>query len=157
MGTVAEPRRRRGSAAPPNRTRHRASSRTSSPAPPRRRASQRVRRRRTLLTATLLGLALVGLLFVFVYPTRTYLQQRHQISAAQARLVQLQRDTARLDRQARQLQGDAAVVRIAREQYGLVRPGETPYVIVPTAPPTTTPTTAASPPTTAAGTAPTHP
>lgn len=152
MGNVAEPRRRRGSATPPNRTRHRASSAAngSKPAPARRRASPRVRRRRTVLTATLLGLALVGLLFVFVYPTRTYLQQHHQISAAQQHLAQLQRDTARLDQQSHLLQSDTAVERIARQQYGLVRPGETPYVIVPTAPPATTPTTAApTPPTTA--------
>jgi cell division protein FtsB len=33
------------------------------------------------------------------------------------------------------------VTRIAREQYGLVRPGEVPYVLVPAAPPTTPPTT----------------
>ncbi|HEY5164855.1 MAG TPA: septum formation initiator family protein, partial [Acidimicrobiia bacterium] len=123
MGNVAEPRRRRGSAAPPNRTRRRAAPSTAKPASTRRRASQRVRRRRTLLTATLLGLAVVGLLFVFVYPTRTYLQQRNQISAAQHHLAQLNRETARLDGQSRQLQADAAVERIAREQYGLVKPG----------------------------------
>jgi cell division protein FtsB len=156
MGNVAEPRRRRGSAAPPNRTRRRAPSSTAKPAPTRRRVSQRVRRRRTLLTATLLGLALLGLLFVFVYPTRTYLQQHNQISAAQHHLAQLHRDTARLEGQSRQLQTAAAVERIAREQYGLVKPGETPYVIVPTAPPATTPTTAATPPTTTKATG-THP
>jgi cell division protein FtsL len=154
MGNVAEPRPRRGSAAPPNHTR-------PAPSPPgapaRRRVSARVRRRRTLLTATLLGLALVGLLFVFVYPTRTYLQQRNQISAAEHHLAQLQRDTARLESQSRQLQTNAAVERIAREQYGLVRPGETPYVIVPTAPPVTTPTTTAATPPTTAKTAGTHP
>ncbi|HSO96664.1 MAG TPA: septum formation initiator family protein [Acidimicrobiia bacterium] len=95
----------------------------------------------------MVGLALVGLLFVFVYPTRTYLQQRNQIGAAQQHLVQLRRDTARLESQTRQLQSDTAVERIAREQYGLVRPGETPYVIVPTAP-APTPTTVPPPPTT---------
>jgi len=156
MGDVAEPRRRRGSATPPNRTRRQGASSTSKPAAPRRRASQRVRRRRTLLTATLLGLAFVGLLFVFVYPTRTYLQQRNQIRAAQQHLTQLNRDTARLERQSHQLQTDTAVERIAREQYGLVKPGETPYVIVPTAPPTTTPAVAATPTTTAKA-ATTHP
>jgi cell division protein FtsB len=157
MGNVAEPRRRRGSAAPPNRTRRRAPSSTPKSAPTRRHVSQRVRRRRTLLTATLLGLALVGLLFVFVYPTRTYLQQRIQISAAQHHLAQLHRDTAHLESQSRQLQTAAAVERIAREQYGLVRPGETPYVIVPTAPPATTPTTTAATPPTTAKAARTHP
>jgi cell division protein FtsB len=108
----------------------------------------RVRRRRALLAATLGVLVLVGLLFAFGYPTRTFLQQRSQISATQKQLVDLQRATAALSRQSQQLRGDAAVTRIAREQYGLVRPGEVPYVLVPAAP-TTTPTT--TPPTTTKG------
>jgi cell division protein FtsB len=103
-----------------------------------------VRRRRALLAATVGGLMLVGLLFAFGYPTRTFLQQRSEIHATERHLANLQRATARLDRQSRQLQSDAAVERIAREQYGLVRPGETPYVLVP-APPSTTTTTTARP------------
>ena len=98
-----------------------------------------MRRRRALLGATLATLAIVGLLFAFGYPTRTLLQQRSQISAAQRDLDDLQRATGRLQAQAHQLQGDAAVERIAREEYGLVKPGETPYVLVPAAPPTTVP------------------
>lgn len=157
MGNVAEPRRGRGSATPRSRTPRRAPT-ASNPAPSRRGTSPRVRRRRALLTATLVGLALVGLLFVFVYPTRTYLQQRNQISAAHQHLAQLRRDTARIERQSRQLLTDAAVERIAREQYGLVKPGETPYVLVPTAPPATTPpTTAPAVPPTTAKAATTHP
>jgi len=93
------------------------------------------------------GLALVGLLFAFVYPIRTYLAQRGQISSAQAHLAQLQAATRQVDAQSRQLQGDAAVERIARQDYGLVRPGETPYVLVPAAPAVTIP--AATTPTTA--------
>ncbi|HSO95131.1 MAG TPA: septum formation initiator family protein, partial [Acidimicrobiia bacterium] len=143
--------------APPTRTRRRAPSSTPKPASTRRRASQRVRRRRTVLTATLVGRAVAGLLFVVVYPTRTYLQQRNQITAAQHHVAQLHHDTARLEAQSRQLQTDAAVERIAREQYGLVKPGETPYVIVPTAPPATTPTTAAATPPTTTKAAGTHP
>ena len=85
------------------------------------------------------GLALVGLLFAFVYPIRTYLAQRGQISSAEAHLSQLQHATRTVEAQSRQLQGDAAVERIARQEYGLVRPGETPYVLVPAAPPTTLP------------------
>lgn len=90
------------------------------------------------------GLALVGLLFAFVYPIRTYLAQRGQISSAQAHLNQLQHATSKVEAQSRQLQGDAAVERIARQEYGLVRPGETPYVLVPAA----SPATAAATPTT---------
>jgi cell division protein FtsB len=98
--------------------------------------SPRVTRRRRLLLGVLAALALVGFLFAFAYPTRTYLDQREQIRRAEERLTVLQRQTAALERDTLRLQGDAEVERIAREQYGLVRPGETPYVIVP---PETTP------------------
>jgi len=84
------------------------------------------------------ALALVGFLFAFVYPTRTYLDQREQIQHGQNRLDVLQQQTAALERDTERLGGAAEVERIAREQYGLVRPGETPYVIVA---PETTPTT----------------
>jgi len=73
----------------------------------------------------------VAFLFAFVYPTRTYLSQREQIKRAQDRLEVLREQTATLRRDTERLRGDAEVERIAREQYGLVRPGETPYVIVP--------------------------
>jgi cell division protein FtsB len=89
------------------------------------------------------GLALVGFLFAFVYPTRTYLDQRKQIAGAQGRLDVLDSQTRSLERDTERLRGDAEVERIAREQYGLVRPGETPYVIVPETTPTTTPPTTA--------------
>jgi len=112
------------------------------PPPPRRQASARVRRRRRVLIGITCGLALVGFLFAFVYPTRTYLQQRDQIQHSQERLDVLKQQTAALERDTVRLRGDAEVERIAREQYGLVRPGETSYVIVP---PETTPTTAAAP------------
>jgi cell division protein FtsB len=142
MSNVAESRRRR-SAAPPSRRRRTAPKRRAATT---RRPSLRVRRRRALLGGTLAGLAVIALLFVFVYPTETYLSQRGQIGAAQAHLAQLQRATAEIQRQSKALQSDTAVERIAREQYGLVHPGETPYVLVPAAAstPTTTPATTSS-------------
>gem|GEM_PF-694199 len=115
-------------------------------------ASPRVQRRRSIVVSLLLALSLLGFLFAFVYPTRTYLTQREQIQASRERLGILQRQTAALERDTKRLGGDAEVERIAREQYGLVRPGETPYVLVPAttpgtkpgAAPSTTPTTAPS-------------
>jgi cell division protein FtsB len=117
------------------------SNRVAAAAPARERSlpSDRVRRRRRLLVGLVGSLALVGFLFVFVYPTRTYLSQREQISRADERLAVLRRQTQELQRDTRRLQGDAEVERIAREQYGLVRPGETPYVLVPETPTTTAP------------------
>ena len=103
------------------------------------------------------ALALVGFLFAFVYPTRTYLDQRKQIASAQDRLDVLNTQTRSLERDTERLRGDAEVERIAREQYGLVRPGETPYVIVPATTPTTAPPTTAPPTTAPATTAPATP
>jgi cell division protein FtsB len=85
----------------------------------------------------MLGLGLIGLLFAFVYPTSTYLHQRDQRSAGEAQIAKLDAQTKELERQNAALRGDAAVEQIAREEYGLVRPGETPYVIVPSTPTTT--------------------
>ena len=109
-----------------------AGGRERTPAPtPRRPTSRRVTRRRRVLIGILSALALVGFLFAFVYPTRTYLEQREQIGRAQDRLTVLRQQTAALERDTARLEGDAEIERVAREQYGLVRPGETPYVIVP--------------------------
>jgi cell division protein FtsB len=131
---AARARRRRQANA---RARHPASKTPLNRKPP----SPRVRRRRATLATILLGLAVVGLLFAFVYPTSTYLRQRSELGAAQRRLDRLQSETLRLEEANKKLQSDAEVERIAREQYGLVRPGETPYVLVPAASTTTTTTT----------------
>ncbi len=81
---------------------------------------------------------LVAVLFGFVYPTRTLLDQRDEMSQAKQKLVELDAATKRLQADAEHLAGDAEVEEIAREQYGLVSPGETAYVIVPVVPDETT-------------------
>jgi len=98
---------------------------------------QRVRRRRGVLVLGLLGLAVVVVLFAFVYPTRTFLAQRKEVTAAQRRLEVLEESTKALQRDNDRLQSDAEVERRAREDFGMVRPGETPYVLVPAPSPTT--------------------
>jgi cell division protein FtsL len=92
-----------------------------------------VRRRRIAVTTVLLGLAVVGLLFAFVYPTSTFLQQRAEIGKAEERIARVEEETRRLERENERLLADEEVERLAREQYGLVRPGETPFVLVPAA------------------------
>jgi cell division protein FtsB len=106
---------------------------------PRRRPSERVRRRRMLVKIGLVGLVLVGFLFVFVYPTRTFLQQRSQKNAAERQLEVLHQQTKRLQEQTKKLTTDAEVERLARERFGMIRPGETPYAPIPV-PMTPTPT-----------------
>ena len=99
-----------------------------------------------------LGLVvLVGLLFAFVYPTRTFLDQRNETNKARAQLDLLESENARLARESKRLSTDSEIERLAREKYGLVKPGERPFVILP-AP--TTPTTAATPPSSTVAVAP---
>jgi cell division protein FtsL len=82
---------------------------------------------------------LVGLLFVFVYPTRTFLDQRDETNKARAQLEVLQSENAQLVRESKRLSTDSEIERLARQKYGLVKPGQIPFVILPapseTAPP----------------------
>ena len=86
---------------------------------------------------------LVGLLFAFVYPTRTFLDQRADTNKARGQLEVLRSENARLARESQRLSTDAEIERIARERYGLVKPGERSFVVLPA------PTTAAPPSSTA--------
>lgn len=90
----------------------------------------------------LIAVALGGLVFLFVLPGRTWLQQRSAMSSAEHRLQVLNRENAALAKRAQQLQSSSYVEQIARQQYGLVMPGEQAYGILLPAGTTTTTTTA---------------
>ena len=83
----------------------------------------------------LVVLVIVGILFVAVLPTRTLLQQRRDTKAATAELRELRERNAALEERARRLRDPREIEQLAREQYGLVRPGEEPYVVLPAPPP----------------------
>ena len=80
----------------------------------------------------LVALALVAMMFVFVFPTRSYLAQRRQVSSAQHDVDVLRAQNDQLQAQAIELQTPAAIERMAREQFHYVRPGEQVYEVVPT-------------------------
>jgi len=86
-------------------------------------------------------LAMVGILFVFVFPTRSYLSQRRQVSSAQHDVDVLREQNDKLQAQATQLQTPAAIEQMAREQFHRVFPGEQVYNVVPEATPSGTSTT----------------
>ena len=75
---------------------------------------------------------LVGVLFVAVFPARTYLDQRHQRQEVAAQLEATDAKNKALEQRVHTLNTDAEVERLAREQYNLVRPGEEAYAILPT-------------------------
>jgi cell division protein FtsB len=102
-----------------------------------------VRHRRAIARLILVMLLFVAFLFVAVFPTRTLLAQRRETDAVRSKLELLTEQNEELQREAERLQSDAEVERIARERYNLVRPGETPYAVVPV--PETATTTTTSP------------
>jgi len=83
--------------------------------------------------------AVAVVLLVFVFPTRTYLNQRHQLTQATDQLRLLDQQNAQLSAQVARLQTDSEIARIAREQYHLVRPGESAFAILPAPTPATLP------------------
>ena len=87
------------------------------------------------LGPALVVLVLVGILFVAVLPSRTLLQQRRDTRAATAELRDLRERNEALEERARRLRDPREIEQLAREQYGLVRPGEEPYVVLPAPPP----------------------
>jgi cell division protein FtsB len=96
------------------------------------------------VTAIVVVVVVMG---VFIFPTRTWLQQRHQLAQTAQEVRLLDQQNAALSAQASKLQTDAEVERLARQQYELVRPGDEVFAIGPApTPPTTAPPSDASHP-----------
>ena len=86
--------------------------------------------RRAIWPVLVTGL-LVAALFVFVFPTRTYLAQRAETQRTEHQLQVLQEQNEALSARVTALDTDAEIERIAREQFDLVRPGEQAFAILP--------------------------
>ena len=78
------------------------------------------------------GVALVAVLFLAVFPARTYLDQHRQRQQVAAELKATEAKNKALEQRVQSLNTDSEVERLAREQYNLVRPGEEAYAILPT-------------------------
>lgn len=76
------------------------------------------------------SLALIAMMFVFVFPTRSYFAQKRQVGHAQRAVAVLQAQNEQLAREAKQLQTPAEIERLAREQFNMVLPGEQAYNVV---------------------------
>ena len=74
--------------------------------------------------------ALVSVLVVGVFPTRTYLSQRTAIDQRQSQLESLTTEVEELEDRMDELSTDEAIERLAREEYSLVYPGEEAYAIL---------------------------
>jgi len=81
------------------------------------------------VVAFVLVLGLVGAMAI--EPTRQLLDQRTRISSMAGELQEVQEGNLQLQAQIERLNNDDYIEQRARAQIGLVRPGETTYVVMP--------------------------
>ncbi|MGH9118396.1 MAG: FtsB family cell division protein [Acidimicrobiales bacterium] len=93
----------------------------------------RSRLRRAVVWPSLGAVVVIAVLFVGVFPTRTFLAQRSAVARAEEQLRVLTAENERLDDRVDALNTPDEIERLAREQFELVRPGEQPYVVLPPA------------------------
>jgi len=93
-------------------------------------------RAQRFLTSRMRWLVFGAILVVSVYllavtPVQTWIDQRHQVQQAEQRYRTLDAANKKLDERVTQLQSDAEIERLAREQYELVPPGAQAYAVMP--------------------------
>jgi cell division protein FtsB len=94
---------------------------------------------RRAVQVLLVAVAVGGIVFLFVLPGRTWLGQGHAGDVAHRQDAALSKENAALAKRVAELQNTAYIEQIARQQYGLVMPGEQAYgILLPPAAPTTT-------------------
>ncbi len=64
-----------------------------------------------------------------VFPFRQMFAHHRQVDTAEQQLADLQASNAELEAEIAKLQSPVEIERIAREEFGLVRPGERSYVV----------------------------
>ena len=86
--------------------------------------------RRTIVLLVAAG-ATLALLVLVVFPTRSYLHERADMNSAAHQLQSLNAQNRQLTDQIGRLNSDTEIERLARKDYGLVKPGEEAYAILP--------------------------
>ena len=84
------------------------------------------------------SLTVIAIMFLFVFPTRSYLAQQRQVRAARHAVEVLKAENKELSREARELQTPSEIERLARVQFNMILPGEQAYNVVPPAKPAST-------------------
>ena len=92
---------------------------------PRRRKRSRWRAALFIVLLVSLGLVASGVL-----PLQQYFEREIQVIDAQERLAVVEAENAAIAADVDALQSDQEIERVAREQYGFVRPGEVGYVVI---------------------------
>jgi cell division protein FtsB len=86
--------------------------------------------RRTIVLLAAAGVTLAVLVLV-VFPTRSFLQERSSVNSTTHQLQSLNAQNRQLSNQIGRLNTDSEIERLARKDYGLVKPGEEAYAILP--------------------------
>lgn len=76
---------------------------------------------------------LVGVLFVAGFPTSTWLHQRSATAKSQAELDAVKAEHERVTNEIDRLRTPEEIAKVAREDFGYVRPGEKSYNVLPAA------------------------
>lgn len=96
----------------------------------RRGALSRVLRSDLLLGSVLIAVIVLGVLLV-VPPFENYVSARQRVALLEQQASALDTANQRLERRLSDLDDPVTIELLAREQQGLIRPGEVPYVLIP--------------------------
>jgi cell division protein FtsB len=88
---------------------------------------------RLAVKIALVLLVLGGAMYLFVFPARTYLAQKQSIAAEERTVAVLRAEDAKLSGESAALQDNATIEQIARQEYGLVEPGQQAFMVLPPA------------------------
>lgn len=73
----------------------------------------------------------LAILMYFVFPTRTFQDQRAALTQIQSDVDAVSAENAKLNERVNRLQSREEIERIARRDFGLIYPGEEVYAILP--------------------------
>lgn len=80
--------------------------------------------------AVVAALLMLGVLML-AGPARNFLDGRSRVEVLEAKLAALTEENDRLDARTRELRDPDQIELLAREQLGMIEPGEVPYAVVP--------------------------
>jgi cell division protein FtsB len=86
---------------------------------------------RLAVKIVLVLLVLGGAMYLFVFPARAYLAQKQEIAAEEHTVAVLRAEDSKLSSQSSALRDGATIEQIARQQYGLVKPGQQAFMVLP--------------------------
>ncbi|MFN8016002.1 MAG: septum formation initiator family protein [Acidimicrobiia bacterium] len=86
-------------------------------------------KKRTIIGCVLVIVTVIATMFIYVYPIRSYYSQRQLEKLEKHRLSVLKEANSKMRTERRNLVTDEEIIKIAREQYRLVKPGEEAYIV----------------------------